>query len=85
MAGNTEEAAEELEGGQEGDCLPMRYPVRLVCRDSPRSASIQEFETEPALADAGIGDDANDLSAPLHRMTESRLERRHLLVAADEA
>jgi hypothetical protein len=85
LIGIAEEAAEQLDDGQERDCLPVRYPVRLVCRDSPLPTSIQKFEAEPTLADAWRGHDADDLPAPLHRVMKSRIERRHLFRAADEA
>jgi hypothetical protein len=62
----------------------VRDSVRLVDRDSTRSAALGELETEPALPKPGVGDHSDYLTAPRDRVPERRRESRHLVGAPDE-
>ena len=82
---DAEVAAQQLEHGQEGNHLPVRDTVGLVDGEPPSPGARRELEAEPALADAGLGHDVDHAAAPRHRALEGGVERRGLLVAADEA
>src|SRR5262245_23465090 len=57
----------------------------FVHADAPSPAALDEFETEPALADARIGDHPDHLPVRLSGAGEDRLEPVELGLAADEA
>ena len=63
----------------------MRDRAALYGAQPASPAAFQEFEAQPALAGAGIGDDAHDASRALDGAFERRFERRHVPVATDEA
>jgi hypothetical protein len=59
--------------------------VRLVNGNVARPAALHELVAQPALADAGVGDDADDPTVAGDCWRELRLECLHLIDAADEA
>src|SRR5207247_9983418 len=85
LLGDAEERPQELEDREEGNHPPVRDAVRLVDREAARTDPLDELVAEPALADPGLGDDADDPAAALYRPAERGLERRRLLLASDEA
>ncbi len=62
----------------------MRRRVSFREADAARPAALGELVAEPALPDAGISRHPDDLARACEGAGERRLERLHLLVAADE-
>src|SRR5207249_12219557 len=85
LLGDAEVPAQELENREEGNHPPVGDAVRRVGRETARAGSLDELVAEPALADSGLGDDAHDPAASIHRPAECGLQRRRLLHASDEA
>src|SRR5207249_2761048 len=79
------DVSHELEHREVGNRLPVRDAVRLLHRNAAGTAALDELPAEPALADARLGDDPDHLPVAVHGAGERRLERRHLVDAADEA
>ena len=84
LLGDPEVVPVEIDPGEEGDHLPVRRRVPFREADAARPAALGELVAEPALPDAGISRDPDDLARACEGAGERRLERLHLLVAADE-
>jgi hypothetical protein len=82
--GDPEVAAQQLEHGQERNGAAVGGAVGLDHRDVPGEAALDELGAEPALAHAGVGDDAHDARVARRRVLERGLEGRHLVVPAHE-
>ncbi len=63
----------------------MRLRLRLEDLEPALAAALAELVAEPALADAGLGDDADHGPVAGLGSLQRALENGHLLVAADEA
>jgi hypothetical protein len=85
LLSDTEEAPEELEHRQQRQCLPVWNAVRLEDRKVPRPATLEKLEAEPALADAGLADNAYHLRVSADCSGERRIQSGHLVQTADEA
>ena len=82
---DAEKAPEELEHRQQRKRLPVGNSVRLEGRQPACSTALEKLETEPALADAGLADDADHLRVSAYRPGERGFQRRSLVLTADEA
>ena len=82
---DAEVAAQELQHGKEGERAAVGESVRLEDLDPGRAHALDELVAQPALADAGFTDDADDLSTPGFGRLERLFEHRDLLAASDEA
>src|SRR6185295_431430 len=82
---DAEGVAHELHPGEQRNRLPVCHRVSLDERDAPRPTALRELVAEPALADAGLADHADDLALAGEGAFEARLEGRHLRRATDEA
>src|SRR5919198_2450165 len=63
----------------------MRLTLGLVDGDVAPPAEFRELRAQPALADPGLRDDADDLALSGEHLLRGGLELRHLGGAADEA
>ena len=63
----------------------MGLRLGLEDLDPARAAAIGELVAEPALADAGLGDDPDHRALAGIRLRQRPLQLRHLALAADEA
>jgi ribose 1,5-bisphosphokinase PhnN len=64
--------------------LAMRQHPGLEHPDALAAAAFGEFEAEPALADAGLADHADDAPAPVPRHLEQAAQQLELLMTADQ-
>src|SRR5712692_3581924 len=62
----------------------MRHGMAGNDQHPSGSDPLDELVAEPALANSGISDDADDLPLARHRSLECVLEHSHVAVAADE-
>jgi hypothetical protein len=83
--GDAEVGTEVLDDGEEGDRLPVRHAMRLVDGKPARPAALGELVAEAALADPGLGHDADHLTVSTEGPRKRDLECRHVVAAPDEA
>jgi hypothetical protein len=84
VLGDTEGVPVELHPREQRDRLPVRHAMSRNDADAPGAATLAELVAEPALADARLADEADDLPLAGERALEALLEHRHLSCPSDE-
>jgi hypothetical protein len=85
LLGDAKEGAKQPQYRQKRDRLAVRDAGGFIGHQAARPASLEEFETEPALAESRFSHDADHLRIALPRACERRLQHLHLVATPDEA
>jgi hypothetical protein len=80
-----EEGAQHLQHRHERGRRPVRLGLRLEDLEPVGAAALRELMAEPALADAGFGDQPDDPTPAGLRLLQRCPQLSHLLGSADEA